>query len=56
MACPLTVFADHGRDGSGEPLAIVLGPGNAGSNATAATSPQPSLRWPSSRRASGGGW
>ena len=27
---PLTVFADHGADGSGEPLAIMLRPGNAG--------------------------
>jgi hypothetical protein len=26
------VFADHGADGSGEPLAITLRPGNAGSN------------------------
>jgi hypothetical protein len=32
---PLTVFADHGADGSGEPLAIVLRPGNAGSNTAA---------------------
>jgi hypothetical protein len=32
---PLTVFADHGPDGSGEPLAIVLRPGNAGSNTAA---------------------
>jgi Transposase DDE domain group 1 len=30
---PLTVFADHGAEGSGEPLAILLRPGNAGSNA-----------------------
>jgi hypothetical protein len=29
---PLTVFADHGPEGSGEPLSIVLRPGNAGSN------------------------
>jgi len=29
---PLTVFADHGSDGTGEPLAIMLRPGNAGSN------------------------
>jgi hypothetical protein len=29
---PLTVFADHGAGGSGEPLAIMLRPGNAGSN------------------------
>ena len=32
---PLTVFADHGTDGSGEPLAILLRPGNAGSNTAA---------------------
>jgi hypothetical protein len=32
---PLTVFADHGRGGSGEPLAIMLRPGNAGSNTAA---------------------
>ena len=29
------MFADHGPDGSGEPLAIVLRPGNAGSNTAA---------------------
>ena len=32
---PLTAFADHGSSGSGEPLAIVLRPGNAGSNTAA---------------------
>jgi hypothetical protein len=32
---PLTVFADHGPGGNGEPLAIVLRPGNAGSNTAA---------------------
>ncbi|MFF4777001.1 IS1380 family transposase [Microtetraspora fusca] len=32
---PMTVFADHGADGAGEPLAIVLRPGNAGSNTAA---------------------
>jgi hypothetical protein len=32
---PLTVFADHREEGSGEPLAIVLRPGNAGSNTAA---------------------
>jgi DDE family transposase len=32
---PLTVFADHGAEGSGEPLAIMLRPGNAGSNTAA---------------------
>ena len=29
---PLTAWADHGADGTGEPLAIHLRPGNAGSN------------------------
>jgi hypothetical protein len=32
---PLTVFADHGPDGAGEPLALMLRPGNAGSNTAA---------------------
>jgi len=32
---PLTVFADHGPAGTGEPLAIMLRPGNAGSNTAA---------------------
>jgi hypothetical protein len=32
---PLAVFADHGAAGSGEPLAIMLRPGNAGSNTAA---------------------
>ena len=32
---PLTVFADHGPDGSGEPLAFMLRAGNAGSNTAA---------------------
>jgi Transposase DDE domain group 1 len=32
---PLTAWADHGADGNGEPLAICLRPGNAGSNTAA---------------------
>jgi hypothetical protein len=32
---PLTVVADHGPEGSGEPLAILLRPGKAGSNTAA---------------------
>lgn len=32
---PMTVFVDHREGGSGEPLAIVLRPGNAGSNTAA---------------------
>lgn len=32
---PMTAFADHGAGGNGEPLAILLRPGNAGSNTAA---------------------
>ena len=32
---PLAAFADHGPAGSGEPLALMLRPGNAGSNTAA---------------------
>jgi hypothetical protein len=32
---PMTAWADHGEGGNGEPLAIVLRPGNAGSNTAA---------------------
>ena len=32
---PLCAFVDHGQDGTGEPLAILLRPGNAGSNTAA---------------------
>jgi hypothetical protein len=32
---PMTAFADHGQEGNGEPLAIVLRSGNAGSNTVA---------------------
>jgi hypothetical protein len=32
---PLWAFADHGPDGTGEPLAVMLRPGNAGSNTAA---------------------
>jgi DDE family transposase len=32
---PIWVFADHGQDGTGEPLAVMLRPGNAGSNTAA---------------------
>jgi hypothetical protein len=32
---PMTAWADHGPGGAGEPLAIVLRPGNAGSNTAA---------------------
>lgn len=32
---PLTAFVDHGSDGTGEPLAVLLRKGNAGSNTAA---------------------
>lgn len=32
---PLLAFVDHGRTGSGEPVAALLRPGNAGSNTAA---------------------
>jgi len=32
---PLTAFLDHGAEGTGEPLAVLLRPGNAGSNTAA---------------------
>ncbi len=32
---PLWAFADHGQNGTGEPLAVLLRPGNAGSNTAA---------------------
>ena len=32
---PLWVFVDHGGEGTGEPLAVMLRPGNAGSNTAA---------------------
>jgi hypothetical protein len=32
---PLCAFVDHGPDGTGEPLAVALRPGNAGSNTAA---------------------
>ena len=32
---PLCAFVDHGPDGNGEPLAVMLRPGNAGSNTAA---------------------
>jgi hypothetical protein len=59
------VFADHGRDGTGEPVAIMLRPGNAGSNTAAdhitairlalAQLPRPDRRRVLIRADSGGG-
>lgn len=50
---PLMAFLDHGAGGTGEPVAGLLRPGNAGSD-TAATSPPPSSSSPSYRRTTGG--
>ena len=43
---PLWALADHGQDGTGEPLAVLLRPGNAGSNTAAdhITVPRDALR------------
>jgi hypothetical protein len=35
MCSPLWAFVDHGTEGSGEPLSVLLRPGNAGSNTAA---------------------
>ena len=54
---PLWAFADHGQNGTGEPLAVLLRPGNAGSNTAAdhitvlrEAAPAP---WPPGRPAAG---
>ena len=43
---PLAVFADHGAEGSGEPLAIVLRPATPGPTPQPTTSRPPGSRWP----------
>jgi hypothetical protein len=50
---PLMAFVDHGHGGSGEPVAALLRPGNAGSNTAA--DPSKRLNWhrPSCRRNTG---
>ena len=45
----MTAWADHGEAGNGEPLAIVLRAGNAGSNTAADISRRPGSRSRSSR-------
>jgi hypothetical protein len=55
---PLWAFLDHGPDGTGEPLAVMLRPGNAGSNTAAdhlvvireALRQLPSARFPTTGR------
>ncbi len=46
---PLCAFLDHGEAGGGEPLQIMLRPGNAGSNTVTTTSRSPVPRCGSSR-------
>lgn len=41
---PLWAFVDHGPDGSGEPLAVLLRPGNAGSDTAAGRCPRRAVR------------
>jgi hypothetical protein len=50
---PLTVFADHGQEGSGEPLAIMLRPGTPGPAPPPATLRRSGWPWPSCPRACG---
>jgi hypothetical protein len=52
---PLTVFADHGPEGCGEPLAIMLRPGTPGPTPPPTTSRRSSSPWPSCPRACGAG-
>ena len=53
---PLTVFADHGPDGSGEPLAILLRPGQRRARTPPpTTSRRPGWPWRSCPPACGGG-
>lgn len=42
---PLWAFVDHGPDGTGEPLSVLLRPGNAGSTPPPITSPWPRRHW-----------
>lgn len=52
---PLMGFVDHGPGGTGEPVAALLRPRNAGSNTAADHSPPPNWPWPSCRRSTGAG-
>ncbi len=45
---PLWAFLDHGEDGTGEPLAVMLRPGTPGRTPPRTTSPSPGQRSPSS--------
>jgi hypothetical protein len=52
---PLMGFVDHGPGGTGEPVAALLRPGNAGSNTAPTTSPPPNWPCPNCRRSTGAG-
>lgn len=52
---PLTAFVDHGPGGTGEPVAALLRPGNAGSNTAADHITTAQLAWHRCRRTTGGG-
>ena len=51
---PLTAFADHGAEGTGEALAVLLRAGIAGSNTQPTTSKPPASHWRSCPAACGG--
>ncbi|GGY11177.1 hypothetical protein GCM10010299_14060 [Streptomyces tanashiensis] len=52
---PLFAFVDHGREGSGEPVAGLRRPGNAGSNRPPTTSRPRSWHWLSYPKGTGAG-
>ena len=52
---PLTAWADHGQDGNGESLAVILRPGTSAATPRTTTSRPPGSRWPSSRGTSATG-
>jgi hypothetical protein len=51
---PLMGFVDHGRGGTGEPVAALLRPGNAGSNTAADHITATRIPWPNSPSSTGG--
>ncbi|WSJ91453.1 transposase [Streptomyces sp. NBC_01304] len=52
---PLLAFVDHGQDGSGEPVAALLRPGNAGSNTASDHIEATGLPWPNCPKPRGEG-
>ncbi|MEU9015065.1 hypothetical protein AB0D12_36115 [Streptomyces sp. NPDC048479] len=45
---PLMAFVDHGRGGSGEPVAALLRPATRAATPPSTTSPRPNSPWPNS--------